>query len=107
MKWAWLAWLVYALVLIGKVSVCFRVFHNELPPGPLDNNDKLFDDFTFKLGLSLSVLIFIFLLEAFHYTPIMSHRQMYISYLTTAICLDLIDNIYFLDLLWQSLVSFL
>ncbi|KIH64900.1 hypothetical protein ANCDUO_04781 [Ancylostoma duodenale] len=74
----------------------------DLPPGPLDNNDKLFDDHLFKLGLSLSVLIFLFMLEAHHYTPLMSARQLYITYLSTAICLDLVDNIYFLDLLWQS-----
>ncbi|VDM81717.1 unnamed protein product, partial [Strongylus vulgaris] len=74
----------------------------QLPPGPLDNNDKVFDDHMFKLGLSLSVLIFLFLLEAHHYTPLMSARQLYITYLSTAICLDLVDNIYFLDLLWQS-----
>ena len=77
----------------------------QIPAGPLDNHDKLFDDFLFKLGLSLSVLIFLFLLEAHHYTPLMSSRQLYITYLTTAICLDLIDNIYFLDLLWQAVVS--
>ncbi|KAK6052334.1 hypothetical protein COOONC_10161, partial [Cooperia oncophora] len=101
-KFAWIGWLVYSLVLVGKVATCFRLFYSELPPGPLDNNDKLFDDHLFKLGLSLSVLIFLFLLEAHHYTPLMSARQLYITYLTTAICLDLVDNIYFLDLLWQS-----
>lgn len=101
-KYAWAGWLVYSLVLVGKVATCFRLFYQELPPVSLDNNDKLFDDQLFKLGLSLSVLIFLFLLEAHHYTPLMSTRQMYISYLTTAICLDLIDNIYFIDLLWQS-----
>ncbi|ETN72040.1 hypothetical protein NECAME_19045 [Necator americanus] len=60
----------------------------------------------FKLGLSLSVLIFLFMLEAHHYTPLMSARQLYITYLSTAICLDLVDNIYFLDLLWQSFPCF-
>ncbi|WKY04221.1 hypothetical protein Q1695_005305 [Nippostrongylus brasiliensis] len=101
-KFAWIGWLVYSLVLVGKVATCFRLFYSELPPSPLDNNDKLFDDHLFKLGLSLSVLIFLFLLEAHHYTPLMSNRQLYITYLTTATCLDLVDNIYFLDLLWQS-----
>ncbi|KJH49015.1 hypothetical protein DICVIV_04853 [Dictyocaulus viviparus] len=101
-KFAWIGWLVYSLVLIGKLSTCFRLFYTELPPGPLDNNDKLFDDHLFKLGLSLSVLIFLFMLEAHHYTPLMSARQLYITYLNTSICLDLVDNIYFLDLLWQS-----
>ncbi|KAE9420953.1 hypothetical protein Angca_000247, partial [Angiostrongylus cantonensis] len=101
-KFAWIGWLIYSLVLVGKVATCFRLFYSELPPGPLDNNDKHFDDHLFKLGLSLSVLIFLFMLEAHHYTPLMSARQLYITYLVTAICLDLVDNIYFLDLLWQS-----
>jgi hypothetical protein len=70
----------------------------------MDNNDKLFDDHMFRLCLSLSILIFLFLLESHHYTPVLSTRQIYITYLATAICLDLVDTIYFLDLLWQSLV---
>ncbi|CAJ0565346.1 unnamed protein product, partial [Mesorhabditis spiculigera] len=102
-KYAWIGWLTYSCVLVAKISVCFRVFHDKLPAAGLDNNDKLFDDHLFKLGLSLSVLIFLFLLEAHHYTPLMSQRQLYITYLTTAVCLDLTDTIYFLDLLWQSL----
>lgn len=101
-KYAWIGWLVYSTVLVAKIAVCFRVFHHQIPPQGLDNNDKLFDDHLFKLGLSLSVLIFLFLLEAHHYTPLMSQRQLYITYLTTAVCLDITDTIYFLDLLWQS-----
>lgn len=101
-KYACFAWGVYALVLIFKVGACFRLFYEDIPPTPLDNNDKLFDDFLFKAGLSLSVLIFLFIFESHHYTPLVSVRQVYISYLVAAICLDLIDNIYFLDLLWQA-----
>ncbi|CAJ0932998.1 unnamed protein product, partial [Mesorhabditis belari] len=101
-KYAWIGWFVYSCVLVAKIAVCFRLFHHQLPPTGIDNHDKLFDDHLFKLGLSLSVLIFLFLLESHHYTPLMSQRQLYITYLTTAVCLDLTDTIYFLDLLWQS-----
>ncbi|CAB3406131.1 unnamed protein product [Caenorhabditis bovis] len=101
-KYACFAWGAYAAVLISKIAACFRLFYEQIPPGPLDNNDKLFDDFLFKAALSLSVLIFLFIFEAHHYTPLVSVRQIYVSYLVTAICLDLIDNIYFLDLLWQA-----
>ncbi|CAI4224423.1 unnamed protein product [Auanema sp. JU1783] len=101
-KYAWIGWFIYSLVLVGKISACFRLFYHKLPPGSLDNNDKLFDDQLFKLGLTLSAPIFLFLLETHHYTPLMSTRQMYIAYLATAVCLDLIDNIDFMDLLWQS-----
>lgn len=79
----------------------------QLPAEPMDNNDKLFDDHLLKLSLSLSVLVFLFLLEAHHYTPLKSDRQLYITYLVTAICFDLLDTITFLDLIWQALVGFL
>jgi len=102
-KYAWIGWLAYSIVLVGKVATCFRLFHDQLPPTVIDNNDKLFDDHLFRLILSLSVLIFLFLLESHHYTPLLSTRQIYISYLVTAVCLDLVDTVYFLDLLWQSL----
>lgn len=103
-KYACFVWAAYALVLISKVATCFRLFYEDIPATPLDNNDKLFDDFLFKAALSLSVLIFLFVFESHHYTPLVSVRQVYISYLVAAICLDLIDNIYFLDLLWQASV---
>uniref|UniRef100_A0A914WJI8 Transmembrane protein n=1 Tax=Plectus sambesii TaxID=2011161 RepID=A0A914WJI8_9BILA len=101
-KYAWVGWLAYALVLVGKVATCFQLFYDELP-AKAGEHDKLFNDHLLRLCLSLSVLIFLFLLEAHHYTHLLSHRQLYITYLVTAICLDLIDTIYFLDLLWQSL----
>lgn len=76
----------------------------QLPPSPLDNHDKTFDDHLFRLGLSLSALIFLLLLEAHNYTPVFSARQTYIVYLITAVSFDIIDTVYFLDLLWQSFV---
>ncbi|KAK0399320.1 hypothetical protein QR680_002991 [Steinernema hermaphroditum] len=102
LKYAWIAWILYSLLLVGKIATCFRLFHEEIPPIPLDNNNKLFDDHLFRLGLSLSVLVFLLLLEAHHYTPNYSNRQTYISYLATAVAFDLIDAICFLDLLWKS-----
>ncbi|VDM43039.1 unnamed protein product, partial [Toxocara canis] len=101
-KYAWIGWFAYSAVLAGKIAACFRLFYDQLPPTPLDNHDKLFDDHLFRLGLSLSALIFLFLLEAHHYTPVFSNRQTYIIYLVTAICFDIIDTVCFLDLLWQS-----
>ncbi|VDK55925.1 unnamed protein product [Anisakis simplex] len=112
-KYAWVGWFAYSAVLVGKIAACFRLFHHQviqkeaiilqLPPNPMDNNDKIFDDHLFRLNLALSALIFLFLLESHHYTPVFSSRQTYIVYLITVVCLDLIDTIYFLDLLWQSL----
>ncbi|GMT24150.1 hypothetical protein PFISCL1PPCAC_15447, partial [Pristionchus fissidentatus] len=101
-RYAWIAWLVYSLLLVAKITTCFRLFYQELPPKPLDHNDKLLDDHLLKLCLCLSALIFIFLLESHHYTPTSSPRQLYINYLMTAICLDLLDTVSFIDLLWQN-----
>uniref|UniRef100_A0A914R5U4 Uncharacterized protein n=1 Tax=Parascaris equorum TaxID=6256 RepID=A0A914R5U4_PAREQ len=107
-----LIWLVVLAIRsnqqhIEEVSstACFRLFHEQLPPSPLDNHDKTFDDHLFRLGLSLSALIFLLLLEAHNYTPVFSTRQTYIVYLITAVSFDIIDTVYFLDLLWQSFVS--
>uniref|UniRef100_A0A915AA12 Uncharacterized protein n=1 Tax=Parascaris univalens TaxID=6257 RepID=A0A915AA12_PARUN len=101
-KYAWIGWFAYSTVLVGKIVACFRLFHEQLPPSPLDNHDKTFDDHLFRLGLSLSALIFLLLLEAHNYTPVFSTRQTYIVYLITAVSFDIIDTVYFLDLLWQS-----
>uniref|UniRef100_A0A183DEG5 Ion_trans domain-containing protein n=1 Tax=Gongylonema pulchrum TaxID=637853 RepID=A0A183DEG5_9BILA len=88
--------------LTGKVAVCFRLFYTQLPPKISDLHDKFFDDHLFRLGLSLSIPVFIFLLESHHYTTLCSDRQLYLIYLMTAVTFDLIDTICFLDLLWQS-----
>ncbi|RCN37994.1 hypothetical protein ANCCAN_16088 [Ancylostoma caninum] len=29
-KFAWIGWLIYSLVLVGKVATCFRLFYNEV-----------------------------------------------------------------------------
>lgn len=104
-KYAWVGWLAYSIVLVGKVATCFRLFYKELPPNSADNNDKFFDDNLFRLGLALSAFVFLFLLESHHYTPVLSQRQLYVTYLATAVCFDIIDTVYFLDLLWQAVVS--
>lgn len=43
-------------------------------------------------------------LQAHHYTPLGSPRQLYITYLMTAISLDILDTVSFVDLLWQNKV---
>ncbi|VDO57582.1 unnamed protein product, partial [Brugia timori] len=31
-KYTWIGWFLYSIVLAGKVAVCFRLFHTQLPP---------------------------------------------------------------------------
>ncbi|GMS95738.1 hypothetical protein PENTCL1PPCAC_17913, partial [Pristionchus entomophagus] len=108
LRYAWAAWLIYSILLVAKVATCFRLFYDELRPlssiqSSTDNyNGKLLDDHLLKLGLCLSVLVFIFLLEAHHYTPLGSSRQLYITYLMSAISFDILDTVSFVDLLWQN-----
>jgi hypothetical protein len=64
----------------------------------------LFGRNIFKLNLALAAVVFLFLVEAHHYTQLNSPRQLYLSYLENAITLDLLDSIYFLDLLWLDKV---
>uniref|UniRef100_A0A183HZ35 Conserved plasma membrane protein n=1 Tax=Onchocerca flexuosa TaxID=387005 RepID=A0A183HZ35_9BILA len=101
-KYTWIGWFLYSVVLAGKVAVCFRLFYTQLPPVKTDSHDKILDDHLFRLGLSLSAPIFILLLESHHYTTVNSNRQLYLIYLMTSITFDLIDTVCFLDLLWQS-----
>lgn len=101
-KYTWIGWLFYSIVLAGKVAVCFRLFYTELPSTKTDLDEKILDDHLFRLGLSLSAPIFILLLESHHYTTVNSYRQLYLIYLMTTVTFDLIDTVCFLDLLWQS-----
>ncbi|VDD96686.1 unnamed protein product [Enterobius vermicularis] len=95
-KYACLGWFTYSAVLVAKIVVFFRLYYKS------KFVDEFFDEHLLRLGLSASVLIFVFYLEANHYTPLVSNRQLYIVYLATAITVDLIDTILFLDLLGEA-----
>ncbi|TMS39676.1 hypothetical protein L596_006162 [Steinernema carpocapsae] len=34
LRYAWIAWLFYSLLLVGKIATCFRLFHHEIPASP-------------------------------------------------------------------------
>uniref|UniRef100_A0A0N5A814 Transmembrane protein n=1 Tax=Syphacia muris TaxID=451379 RepID=A0A0N5A814_9BILA len=103
MKYAWLGWFTYSAVLVAKIVVFYRLYYDTL----LEKNfvDQFFDEHLLRLGLSISVLIFIFYLEASHYIPLVSNRQAYIIYLATAITIDLLDTVTFLDLLGEAKIN--
>jgi len=107
-QYAFLGWLVYSGVLVGKVVVTFRTFYKDLRvTPPVDSNDGLeayFGQHTYKLTLALSAIIFLLLVEAHHYTQLNSPRQLYLTYLSSVITLDLLDSIMFLELLWDRRV---
>jgi hypothetical protein len=81
------------------VATTFSLFHMDIPV------DTLFNRNLYKLNLAMSALIFLFLVEAHHYTQLNSPRQMYLAYLESAITLDILDSIIFLNLLWDSKVG--
>lgn len=58
-----------------------------------------------QLTLSLTAVIFLLMVESHHYTQLASPRQLYLTYLATAVTLDILDSILFLDLLWDTRVG--
>lgn len=92
-KFAFVAWLVYSLVISAKIAVMFRTFHTEL------KSEEIFGPTSLKIILALSAVIFLFLVLSHHYTQLNSPRQMYLSYLASSVTLDVIDSVLFLQLL--------
>lgn len=101
-KYAFIGWFVYALLLAGKCATTFCLYYNEIPV-----NEDLFGRHVFKLNLALAAIVFLFLVEAHHFTQYNSPRQLYLTYLESAITLDIIDSVYFLNLLWEDQVYLL
>ena len=105
-KYAWLAWLVYSCVLAGKVAVTFRLYHDDISTDlGFTSVDQVFGRHMYKLTLSLTAVIFLLMVESHHYTALASPRQLYLTYLATAVTLDVLDSILFLDLLWDDKVD--
>lgn len=92
-KFAFVAWFVYSIVLSAKIAVILRTFADQI------KGEKLFGPTAFKIILALSAIIFLFLVLSHHYTQLNSPRQMYLSYLASSVTLDVIDSVLFLQLL--------
>lgn len=102
-RYAWVAWGVYSAVLIGKVAVTFRLYHDKIGNEVgFENLDQIFGRHTYRLTLALTAVIFLLMVESHHYTALASPRQLYLTYLATAVTLDILDSVLFLDLLWDE-----
>ncbi len=97
-RFAFFAWFAYSCVLAGKVAVTFRLYESKIDT----NSENLFGQHTYKLTLGLAAVIFLLLVESHHYTVLNSPRQLYLTYLATNVTLDLLDSVYFLELLWNK-----
>uniref|UniRef100_A0A0K0F2K4 Transmembrane protein n=1 Tax=Strongyloides venezuelensis TaxID=75913 RepID=A0A0K0F2K4_STRVS len=102
LKNTWILWLIYSFILSLKIIITFMYFYQDLIPQPLENYEKVFDDHLYKLTVGLSIFIFVILLEANHYTSLTSKRQISIDNIFNSRCLDILDTISILDLLFEN-----
>ncbi|KFD48752.1 hypothetical protein M513_10382 [Trichuris suis] len=92
-RYAFLGWLAYSLVLSAKICIIFKMVIQHLKATELMGPGAL------ELTLSSSALIFLLLVLSHHFSNPKSPRQMYLSYLASTVTLDVIDSIVFLKLL--------
>uniref|UniRef100_A0A5S6QXY6 WD_REPEATS_REGION domain-containing protein n=1 Tax=Trichuris muris TaxID=70415 RepID=A0A5S6QXY6_TRIMR len=92
-RYAFLGWLAYSLVLSVKICIIFKMVIQHL------KTSDLFGPGTLELTLSASALIFLLLVLSHHFNNPRSPRQLFLSYLASTVTLDVIDSIVFLKLL--------
>ncbi len=102
------------MVLAGKIATTFQFYYEDLTENPMQamvlkanfmTMDSIFGKHTYRLILSLSCPIFLLLVEAHHYTKLNSPRQLYLSHLVGGVTMDILDTIFFMDLLWLDKVG--
>ena len=93
-KFAYLAWIVYALHLVPKVSVLFEL------KASLWDQKIIFGPNTLKMNLCLTPMLFLFLIYAHHDAKSHSRRKYYLEKMTAAVTLDLFDSVEMLEYLF-------
>ena len=96
MKIVYVAWVVYALHLVPKVITLFKV-----KASLFDDEKRALGPNTFKLNLSLTSLLFLFLIFSYHDAKLHSRRKYYLEKLTAAVALDLFDSVEMLEYLFS------
>lgn len=95
LQYAFVGWLVYSCVVSAKILTAVYVYAG------LITISHEFGLQAYRLTLSASAVIFLMLVLSHHYHKLNSPRQTYISYLASAVTLDILDSILFLDLLYN------
>lgn len=94
LPYAYLVWAIYSIVLSVKIALIYRLFAEQIAA-----NRETFGIRTLQLILSLSAIVFLFLVLSHHYTTHNSPRQTYLNYLSSTVSFDVIDSVSFLQLL--------
>ena len=94
LKFAYIAWVVYAIHLIPQVATIFthNVFEEEL----------VFGANMLKMNLCLTPMLFLFLIYAHHDTKSHSRQKHSLEKITAAVTLDLFDSVEMLDYLFEE-----
>lgn len=113
-QYAFVVWLVYSLVLLAKIATFFPIYSAKLIPLPVENETDLaraekppilWGPITLKFILALSAVIFLLLVLSHHYNRLNKPRANYLSYLSSAISIDLLDSVLFLELLVEPAIA--
>lgn len=95
LRFAFIVWFFYSMVLCGKLALSFYTFV------PILNTQDLWGINVYRLILTISCIIFLLLVLSHHYTKLSSPRQQYLSYLASSVTLDILDSIQFLNFLFD------
>ena len=95
-KFAYLAWIVYAVHLVPKISTLFK-----LKASALDEK-LIFGPNMLKMNLCLTPMLFLFLIYAHHDAKSHSRRKYYLEKMTAAVTLDLFDSVEMLEYLFDK-----
>ena len=94
LKFAYIAWVVYAIHLIPQVATIFT--HNAF------EEELVFGTNMLKMNLCLTPMLFLFLIYAHHNTKSHSRRKYYLETITAAVTLDLFDSVEMLEYLFDK-----
>ena len=97
MKIVYVAWVVYALHLVPKVITLFKV-----KTSLFEDEKRAFGANTLKMNLSLTPMLFLFLIFSYHDAKSHSRRKYYLEKLTAAVALDLFDSVEMLEYLFSK-----
>ena len=96
LKFAYLAWIIYAVHLVPQVATLFK------SKASLLEEKIIFGQNTLKMNLCLTPMLFLFLIYAHHDAKSHSRRKYYLEKMTAAVTLDLFDSVEMLEYLFDK-----
>ena len=96
-KFAYLAWIVYAAHLVPQVATLFK-----RKASLLEEKRHIFGPNMLKMNLCLTPMLFLFLIYAHHDAKSHSRRKYYLEKMTAAVTLDLFDSVEMLEYLFEK-----